>query len=313
MGLTPTRGTYHVPKYYIPTPSLMLNRHLVGGGIASGSIAQFGSKSPGSWKTSIAAQMIGYAQAMGLDCCYIDAEAALDLSEDEDGVLRNEWFENMGVDVSKLWFIGPGPGEEIWEQTFNLIEKENVKLIVMDSIHAVQPTKLHDAELGGHSIGQHAMLHTKGLLKSLPLLKTHDATIIGINHKRPNITQQGQMGHTSAGGKGWGFYSKYIFEFTRSTSKSAIEDKDLIPLDVYVEKSKGGSSYFTINTFARQGYGIDQGSELAQIAITKGLVVKAGSWFKLTDPDIDKKEAVIGKGADALSAWAAENKDYILR
>lgn len=306
-----TRGTYHVPKFYIPTPSINLNAKLDGGGIASGSIAQFASKSPGSWKTSTAAQMIGYAQAMGLDCCYIDAEAALDLRE-ENGMFHSDWFESMGVDVSKLWFIQPGPGEEIWEETWRLIEKENVKLVIMDSIHAVQPTKIHETEVGAHTIGQHAQLHTKALIKSLPILKAHDATLIGINHKKANITQQGQMGHVASGGKSWGFYSKYIFEFTRSTAKSAIEDKDLIPLDIYVEKSKGGKSYFTINTFARQGFGIDQGSELAQLALAKGIVIKAGSWYKLSDPSLDKKEAVIGQGSDALSVWALQNKSMIL-
>ena len=310
--VTAKKGQYHVPAFYLPTPSHLLNNHLEGGGIASGSIVQFGSKNPGSWKTSASAQMMAYAQQMNHQVAYIDGEGALDLYEDEDGRMRCTWFENMGIDISQMWFVGPGPGEEIYEEIIRLITKENVKIIVMDSIHSVQATKLHETEVGAHTIGQHAMLHTRGLLKLLPILKQHDAIIVGINHKRVNMTQQGAMGHTSSGGKGWGFYSKYIFEFNRSTSKSAIEDQELIPLEIYVEKSKGGKSYFTIKTFARQGYGIDQGSELAAIAIEKGIVTKAGSWYKLTDPAIDKKEATIGQGINALSDWAIANQKLIL-
>lgn len=313
MSIKATKGSYHIPQFFLPTPSQLLNARLDGGGIASGSIVQFASKSPGSWKTSAAVQMMGYAQEMGLDCCYIDGEGALDLYRDDEDRMRNDWFEGMGTDVSKLWFIEAGPGEEIWEEVYRLIAEENVKVVVMDSIHSVQSTKLHTTEVGAHTIGQHAMLHTKALLKLLPILKSKDAILIGINHKKPNITQQGQMGHNASGGKSWGFYSKYIFEFTRSNSKSAIEDKDLIPLDIYVEKSKGGKSYFTINTFARQGKGIDIGSELAGIALANGTVIKSGSWFSLADPSLKKKEAVIGQGAEALSEWAVNNKDLILK
>ena len=307
-----TKGTYFVPEYHIPTPSHLLNAYFEKGGIPAGSLVQISSKVPGSFKTSMAVQMLAEAQMRGLSGCYIDAEGALDLYEDEEGRMRCDWFEGMGIDVSTLWFIGPGSGEEIYEEIYRLLLEEKVQFFIMDSIHAVQATKLYETEVGAHTIGQHATLHTKGVLKLLPLLRKTQSVMIGINHLKVNMTQQGAMGHNETGGKSWGFYSKFKWEMIRSNAKSSIEDKDLIPIEIYLNKSKGGKSFVSIKTFARQGYGIDQGSELAGLAIEKGIVTKAGSWYKRTDPTLDKKEATIGQGIDSLSVWALEHKKLIL-
>lgn len=306
MSIKATKGTYHVPQFYLPTPSLLINRHLEGGGIASGSIVQIASKNPGAFKTSFCAQMMGYAQAMGYDVAYVDAEAALDLSM-KDGAVHNQWFSNLGVDASQVWYVESGPGEEIWEAIYDLVENKNVKVIVMDSIHAVQPTKMLETELGAHTIGQHAMLHTRGLLKLLPILKKNDAILIGINHMKVNMTQQGAMGHKGTGGSAWGFYSKYIFEMNRSTSKSKLEGETMIPVEIYIQKSKGGVSYVQVETFAEQGRGISSDHELAALAIVKGLAIKKGGWYR------DKEGNVIGQGSDALAEWAAMNQELIMK
>jgi recombination protein RecA len=162
----------------------------------------------------------------------------------------------------------------------------------------------YEKEMGAASIGNHAKLHQDGILKMLPLLRANQAILCGINHKRVNITQQGAMGHNASGGRSWAFYSKFNFEFSRSTAKSAIGDKDLIPLDIYIEKSKGGQSYVTVNTHIRQGKGIDQGSELLNLAVGAGLITKGGSWYKYNgDP--------IGQGVENATAWCVENQELL--
>jgi RecA/RadA recombinase len=67
-------GDGYVPQFYIPTPSLLLNDELTGGGVPSGSIFQFQSEGEGSFKSSMALQMGGYAQKQGLRVAYVDAE-----------------------------------------------------------------------------------------------------------------------------------------------------------------------------------------------------------------------------------------------
>jgi recombination protein RecA len=297
-----SKGSYFVPDYYLPTPSLLLNEHLVGGGIPAGSLMQIMSKGEGTSKTSVALQMIRKAQEMGLTCAYIDAEAAMDTSNEQD---KGLWLESFGIDMSQLWFVWPNPGEVIWTETHRLIEKEKVQFVVMDSIHAVRPSVQYEKEMGSASIGNHAKLHQDGILKALPLLRAHQGILCGINHKRVNMTQQGAMGHNASGGRSWAFYSKFNFEFSRSTSKSSIGDKDLIPLDIYIEKSKGGKSYVTVNTHIRQGKGIDWASELLNLAIEKNVIEKSGSWYRLQGEPI-------GQGTEKAAAWCEENKDTVI-
>jgi len=299
-----TKGSYFVPEYFLPTPSYLLNQHLNGGGIPAGSIMQIMSKGEGTSKTSAALQMIATAQQMGLSCAYVDAEAAVDTKDPADADMTEQWFESFGIDMSQMWFVWPHAGEIIWSEVHRLIAEEGVDFVVMDSIHAVRPSVQYEKEMGSASIGNHAKLHQDGILKVLPLLRQHQAILCGINHKRVNITQQGAMGHNASGGRSWAFYSKFNFEFSRSTAKSAIGDKDLIPLDIYVEKSKGGQSYITINTHIRQGKGIDQGSELLQLAVQAGVVSKAGAWYKFEGEPI-------GQGVENATAWCQQNKELL--
>jgi RecA/RadA recombinase len=70
------KGNGYVPEFFLPTPSLLLNAKLHKGGGPSGVIMQFQSEKPGSFKSSMALQMLGYAQTKGLNTAYIDGEGA---------------------------------------------------------------------------------------------------------------------------------------------------------------------------------------------------------------------------------------------
>lgn len=304
------KGQSYVPKWYLPTPSVLVNKHLNRGGIPSGSLIQIQSSGEATFKSSVAIAMLAEAQRMNLDVAYIDAEGALnsyyDFDQDGNEILRNEWLEGMGLNPCQTYFWGADTGEVIWEKVYELIVEDNVKVIVLDSIHSIQPTKLHDSESGSHIIGAHANLHTKGILKLLPLLRKYDATVIGINHKRVHMTQQGAMGEKPGGGKAWGFYSQFIFVNSRTTSKGKLEGKDIIPLNIYIEKNKGGKNFISIDTYARQSKGIAVDIELGLLAQEKGLVKKAGSWWKTADGE------AIGQGPEALGEWSLLNKELIM-
>src|SRR5690625_5790520 len=72
---------------------------------------------------------------------------------------------------------------------------------------------------------------------------------------RVNITNMGARGYVSSGGRGWGFYSKLILDCKRS-SASANKGRDIIDIDLYVEKNKLGKSFITIPVKCKQGVGI---------------------------------------------------------
>ena len=297
-------GKGYVPQFFIPTPSILLNKELQEGGVPSGCIFQFQSEGEGSFKSTMALQMLGYAQKQGIKTAYVDGEGNIINIDTGDG-LFNPWLNNLGVDPNLIYWVDPGPGEDIWEAIISLIEDYGVQFVVLDSIHSVRPGHSYDTEVGDNAIGQHAKLHQQGILKVLPLLRKHHVVLCGINQRRDNVTAQGKMGTNASGGASWRFYSRFTF-INKRPSKSKIEGKEFIPLEIYIDKSRCGTAFKSITTFARQGYGIYRRAELAVLAEERGIINKSGAWWKTAAGE------TIGQGEDALFAWAEANEVLIL-
>lgn len=308
MAKTFQKGVHNVPEFYVKTGSELVNAQLNGGkGIPSGTIIQLQSVNEGSSKTTEALKMAAQVMAMGKDVAYVDAENRIFLEKDPiTGKVYNNWLTQLGVDANEVYFVGAKEGEQMWEEIITLITEHNVKFVVLDSIHAARATLDYTGSMGDKSIGQHAALHQKGVLKVINLLPKHNAILCGINQRRDNITPQGKMGTNASGGKSWFFYSSYIFILGKKGSISSFDGKDYIPFEVLIQKNSGGSSYQKISTYVKQGHGIDKGAELAVIATELGLIRKAGSWWK------DKDGVAIGQGDNARFAWAAEHTEEIL-
>lgn len=291
------KGQLYSPPYYLKYPSLQVNNHLNNNGIPSGSIVQIQSDGEATFKTSAAIQMLANAQEQGLEVGYIDAEGSL--SENS-----RSWLKNLGLNVNECYFKGPDTGEQLWKQIETWILEDNVNVIVADSIHAIQPAKLYNNEVGHHHIGNHAMLHKQGLIKTKSIIQKHDATLIAINHKKVNLTAQGAFGKKATGGSSWGFYSEFIFVHSRSTSRGKLADEELIPLDVYIEKNKGGRSFVTIDTYAKQGEGIYPPAEYLMLALKEGIIEKKASWYRYNGEPI-------AQGETSAIKWIKENKDIL--
>jgi len=301
-----TKGVHNTPEFYVPTGSALLNAQLNGGkGVPSGVIMQIQSEGEGASKSTEAWKMLAHVQRMGKEVAYVDAENRI-LLEEYGGKKHNTWLENLGVDVNEVYFIPVMSGEETWEAMIELVSDYKVQFIVLDSIHSLRPSVDYDNSVGDKSIGQHAALHQKGILKISPLLSKHKAILCGINQRRDNVTAQGKMGTNASGGASWRFYSSYNFIFKKDGSNRSFDGKDYIPLEIFIDKNSGGKAYQKIKTFVRQGFGVDKGAELAVIATDLGLIKKNGAWWK------EKDGTVIGQGDPARFAWARQHVEEIL-
>lgn len=291
------KGILYQPKYWIKHPSIQINEHLQKGGIPSGSIVQIQSDGARSFKSSTAIQMLANAQEQGLVVGYYDSENAL--TEDSRG-----WLENLGLNVDECYFkeVTDVTGEQAFERITNWIVDEGVKVIVLDSIHSTQPEHVHESDVGQHHIGNHATLHKQGLIKIKALIQQYDVVVIAINHLKVNLTQRGAFGKKPTGGSAWEFYSEFIFQHKKSESRSALEGEDLIPLDIYIDKNKGGKSYISANVFARQGYGIDTASEILMLALEAGTIEKRGAWFRYEGEPI-------AQGQTSAIEWVRKNME----
>lgn len=284
-----TQGGHYEPSFYLPTPSAQLNDLIRGGGVQSNAIMQFQSKDEGSFKSTMALQMLGKAQKMGLNVGFIDAEMAMD----------TEWAKQIGVDTDSWYYSQPTTGENAWELCFEMIQEYDCKVVVLDSIDSMQPEHLYESDLGDSHIGNHAKLHSKAIRKALPIIAQQDAIIIAINQKRVNLTQMGARGYNSGGGKAWGFYSKLIVDCKRGSANSN-KGNDIIDIDLYIEKNKIGSSFKTIPVKCQQGIGIMWEHDKLNQLLKSGEVTKGGSWYRFGDD-------AVAQGDEQMLNWIREN------
>lgn len=287
------------PEFTISSGSLLLDNSLAlksYKGIPSGTVVHLYSPQEGSFKSSLAIQGLANVQRLGHKVGFIDAECAL---------MDTSWVESLGIDTSNNWgLFMPETGEQACDTTEKMLEA-GYKGIVVDSIDAIVPEKQLTSEYGDADMGMHAKLITRFMRRLRYLVVKHNAIVWLVNQEKINMTPMGARGHKPTGGSGIMFYSKLNIEMKRAKSESQLEGQDIIELNLNVKRSKLGSSYVLINTFARQGYGIDQNLELIEIAKENNLIKRSGSWWKQADG------TVIGQSLESVGEWCVENREFI--
>ncbi len=291
------------PKYAFSSGSFLLDANLKYNGYTSGAIVQHMSGKEGSFKTAMS--ILGAANFQkkhDIKVGFVDAEHDFDI----------DWARNIGLSTNKSNFMygGPQSGEDAFAMVESMIVEHNCKAIIIDSLDACQPTIYHDNEYGDNTIGQHAKLVGKFMIRARWLVNEHDATIWIVNQMRDNITSQGVMGKKPQGGARVLFYSKLNLQMERA-SAGKIKDMPagIVPLTLKIERSKWGNSFVEIETTGIQGKSIDYIGELVQMATDLGLLVKKGSWFK------DASGVAIGQGAysQEVRDWAENNQKDIIK
>lgn len=293
------------PEFVVSSGSLNLDNSLALSnykGIPSGSMVHIFSAHEGSFKTSLAlASCADIQKVTGGKIGFVDAENAL---------TGTNWLENMGLDLSKWKMASPETGEEALEIAKYFIEHPDYKGIVIDSIDACVPESIYVSDFGSSHIGNHAKLVTDAVRKFKALVRKHQKILFLINQMKVNVTSMGARGNKTTGGSGINFYSKLNMEIVKSKSQSQLMGEEYIPLTIKVQRSKFGTSHVEVETYARQGFGIDHLSELRDFAETAGLLVKKGSWWSF----IKGEEVVkLGQGGQAPLEWCARNKDLLIK
>jgi RecA/RadA recombinase len=191
-----------------------------------------------------------------------------------------------------------------------IIARRNDKSFIVGNC---TPEKNLESEYGDANIGNHAKLVTGAIRKWKTSVRNNQTILWLVNQMKVNITNMGARGHTATGGKGLGFYCKLNMEMGRGLADSSLKDDIHIPLTFKVKRSKLGQSFLDIDTYAIQGTGIDTDSELRDFAEQSGILIKAGSWWRLNDGKTKKDQTVLGQGSEACRVWVRENKDALIR
>lgn len=272
----------------IPSGSLLLDDALGIGGYPKGRIVEiYGPESSG--KTTLALHAIAECQKKGGRAAFIDAEHAIDPI----------YAKKLGVKIDDLILSQPDSGEQALDIVQMLAQSNSIQLIVVDSVAALVPQAELDGEMSDSSVGLQARLMSKAMRKLAGLLNKSDCAVIFINQLREKVGVMYGNPETTPGGKALKFYASIRIDIRRVDAIKSGSDIVGNTCRIKIVKNKVSPPFRQCEIDIVYGKGISKSGEILQLAVDKGIINKAGSWFEYNG-------VKIGQGKDNV-------KEYIER
>ncbi len=277
----------------IPTGSVALDMAIGIGGIPRGRITEiYGTESSG--KTTLALQTVAEAQKMGGVCAYVDAEHALD----------PEYARNIGVKVDQLYVSQPGTGEEALEIMDALVRTGAVDVVVLDSVAALVPRAEIEGDMGDSHVGVQARLMSQALRKIGGSVSKTNTAAIFINQLREKIGVMYGNPETTPGGRALKFWASVRLEVRRVETIKQGSDPVGSRTRVKVVKNKVAPPFKQVEFDIMFGKGISRIGGLLDLAVERGLVTRAGTWFTYGD-------VRLGQGRENARNFLEQNPDLL--
>ena len=278
----------HTKVETIPTGSLSLDLAL-GGGIPKGRVIEiYGPESSG--KTTLTLHAIAECQRAGGTAAFIDAEHALDPA----------YAKRIGVDIENLLLSQPDNGEQALEITETLVRSNAVDLIVVDSVAALVPRAEIEGEMGDSLPGLQARLMSQALRKLTGVISRSKATVVFINQIRMKIGVMFGNPETTTGGNALKFYSSVRMDIRRIGQIKQADSVIGNRTRVKVVKNKIAPPFREAEFDIMYNEGISKSGDILDLAAARGIVEKAGAWFRYNGENI-------AQGREAAKTYLQEN------
>jgi len=260
----------------IPTFStgcLLLDQKM-GGGYAWGRIVEiYGPESAG--KSTLTLHALSSVQNGGELCALIDSENSFDPI----------YAQQLNVNVENLLVSQPDSGEHALNIMMELV-KNDVKLVVVDSVAALTPRDMFEAAIGTVTMGKHAKMMSEGLRNLNTLLAKKRSTVIFTNQIRTQIGQtNAAMGSGTTGGKALRFYASQRLELRRIGSDKSGEEIVNNIVKAKVAKNKIAPPFKVCTFKIRFGTGIDRVEQIIDLGLDMEMIDKSGAWFVVKELD----------------------------
>lgn len=215
---------------------------------------------------------------------YLDSE----FSTDEDWLIKN------GVDVDDLVFIAPEnqTAEQLFQILLDLIESDGIGCVVLDSIPALVSQQAMDKTMEEKTMAGISGPLSTFSSKLLPMCNKYNCMFIGVNQVRDDMAGYHQV--ISPGGKMW----KHTCSIRMLVRKGKYYDSNYKELTSHCEEAVG--NYAEVEVLKNKATkpdrrvtkfsitydcGVDGVNDCFEMAVTLGVIDKAGAWFSILDEE----------------------------
>ena len=218
----------------------------------------FGWESSG--KTTLAQTIIANFQQAGEKCLQVDGEG-----------MDAKYASALGINLSELYLLSldEHAGEGAYDKMEKLVETGEIGLVVIDSYNALQPLKIVEGEMGEQSMGVHARMLGKAVIKANSLAQKYGTNFLFLGQLREKIGVMFGNPETTQGGNSLKFYCHVRLRVSRSltTENSVMEGKEKVgnKTTVKVEKNKLSLPFKSCSFNITYGEGIDTIQELIDL------------------------------------------------
>lgn len=212
---------------------------------------------------------------------------------DCENTLDEDWARTIGVDVDDMYILKPQTqaAEDIFQILLDMMETDEVGLVVIDSLGVMMSKQAYEKDMTEKTYGGISMPLTLFSKKAELLCHKTGCTLIGINQERDDMNSM-YGGKTTPGGQAWKFQCALRIRFAKGdllddkgnrvnrSSETASGNKVMISIKKNkVCKPDRLTGQYTLN----YEYGIDDITDLVDVAMKYGYVVKSGAWFWFVD------------------------------
>lgn len=297
---------------FISTPSMNLNE-VLGGGWPKGNISIVCGEED-SGKTAILLETIGKNMAEDPDfvALWLESEASL----------KDMTLDMFNIDRDRFILIEhdrAGAGEEAVNRLEAYLAAGVADMVVINSLKCLVPSEEFKKDMNSLQVGVSARFNGKMIRKLTAIVDEYEIAMVIVQHLTTQIGILHGDPLTLAGGKAIRYGAMMIVDFRKRSIQESdpIKREEGMKIGVTIKKNHvitNRNPYLKTQYYIIYGEGTEVYLEALDLALSQGILTKAGAFIRVPDENGDAKivngEKMQWQGAAKFRQYCMDNTEF---